>query len=126
MTLLTGSLGYGAYALSDDAAAIVAQLPEAAQRLRETMRPQRGEPGTIQQVQQAAEELQQTADEAAGRNPAPRGVQRVQIEEPTINVRAVPVVGIGRRSSRLPGRRCSWSSSSSSCWRRATCSSASW
>src|SRR5687768_4469232 len=32
-----GALGYGVYALSDDAAAIVAQLPEAAQRLRRTM-----------------------------------------------------------------------------------------
>src|ERR687892_111474 len=30
MTLLSGTLGYGAYMLSDDAAAIVAQLPEAA------------------------------------------------------------------------------------------------
>ena len=46
-----------------------------------------GEPGAIQQVQRAAEELQRTADEAAGPNPAPRGVQRVQIEEPAINVR---------------------------------------
>jgi len=87
MTLLTGSVGYGAYTLSDDAAAIVAQLPEAAQKLRLAMRPERGEPGAMQQVQRAAQELQQTADEATGRNPAPRGVQRVQIEEPTVNVR---------------------------------------
>jgi predicted PurR-regulated permease PerM len=87
MTLLAASVGYGAYALTDDAAEIVAQLPEAAQRLRQTMRPARGEPGAIQQVQRAAEELQQTADAAAGRNPVSRGVQRVQIEEPTVDVR---------------------------------------
>ncbi len=87
MTLLTASVGYGAYALTDDAAEIVAKLPEAAQRLRQTMRPARGEPGAIQQVQRAAEELQQTADAAAGRNPVSRGVQRVQIEEPTVDVR---------------------------------------
>ena len=87
VTLLAGSLGYGAYVLSDDAAAIVAELPNAAVRLRMALRrdPQQG--GAIQQVQKAAEELQKTADEAAGTNPAPRGVQRVQIEEPAIDVR---------------------------------------
>jgi predicted PurR-regulated permease PerM len=41
----------------------------------------------MQHVQKAAEELQKTADEAGGRNPVPRGVTRVQIEEPAINLR---------------------------------------
>jgi predicted PurR-regulated permease PerM len=81
-----GLLGYTAYSLTDDAAAIVAELPEAARKLRRELRSPGGN-GTIQQVQRAAEELQKTADETAGRNPAPSGVQRVQIEEPTINVR---------------------------------------
>jgi predicted PurR-regulated permease PerM len=87
VALLTGSIGYGVYAMSDDASAVVAQLPEAAQRLRASLRDDNGEPGAIQRVQQAANELQRTADEAAGPNPAPRGVQRVQIEEPAVNVR---------------------------------------
>jgi predicted PurR-regulated permease PerM len=87
VVLLTGgALGYGVYSLSDDAAAIVAQLPDAAQRLRRTMQRDRS-PGPIEQVQKAATELQKTADEAAGSNPAPRNVTRVQIEEPAINVR---------------------------------------
>jgi predicted PurR-regulated permease PerM len=88
IALLAGSMGYGAYSLSDDAAAIVAALPDAAARLRLALRrdPEQGG-GAIQQVQKAAEELQKTADEAAGTNPAPRGVQRVQIEEPAIDVR---------------------------------------
>ena len=43
--------------------------------------------GAIRNVQRAAEELRKTADEAAGLNPAPSGVQRVQIEEPALNVR---------------------------------------
>jgi predicted PurR-regulated permease PerM len=52
------------------------------------MRREQGEDGAIQQVQRAAEELQRTADEAAGANAAPpRGVQRVQIEEPAIDIR---------------------------------------
>jgi len=87
VTLLTGALGYTGYALSDDAAAIVAAVPEAATKLRQALRREQGEDGTIQQVQRAAEELQRTADEAAGTNPAPRGVQRVQIEEPAIDIR---------------------------------------
>jgi predicted PurR-regulated permease PerM len=80
------TLGYSGYALSDDATAVVARLPEAAQKLRAAMKDGRGEPGAIQQVQQAAQELQQTANEAAGPAPTPRDVQRVQVEEPPFNV----------------------------------------
>jgi predicted PurR-regulated permease PerM len=92
---LTGAMGYGIYALSDDAADIVAQLPTAAAKLRKTIQTQRGA-GTIESVTRAADELQRTADEAlkntpedaSARNRARRdGVQRVQIEEPAINVR---------------------------------------
>ena len=68
-------------------AAIVAQLPEAAQRLRRTMQ-RDGSPGPIDQVKKAAEELQKTADQAAGgQNAVPDNVRRVQIEEPAINVK---------------------------------------
>ena len=87
VSLLTGLFGYGVYTLSDDATAIVAQLPGAAQKLRMAVRRGSEDEGAIEQVQKAAEELQKTADEAAGPNPAPRNVTRVQIEEPTINVR---------------------------------------
>lgn len=84
--LTAGSLGYGIYSLSDDAAAIVAQVPEAAQRLRRTMR-RDTTPGPIEQVQKAANELQKTADQATPANPTAKDVTRVQIEEPAINVR---------------------------------------
>ena len=87
MTLLTGLFGYTVYSLSDDATAIVAQLPEAAQELRQIVRRNDNDEGAIEQVQKAAQELQKTADEAAGQNPTSRNVTRVQIEEPTINVR---------------------------------------
>jgi predicted PurR-regulated permease PerM len=87
VTLVTGLLGYGIYSLSDEATAIVGQLPEAAQRFRRVMQPDRNNPGAIEQVQKAAEELQKTADQAAGDNPVPKDVTRVQIEEPAINVR---------------------------------------
>ena len=84
--LFTGGLVYSGYALSDDAAAMVAAVPEAAGKLRITLR-RNASSGTIKQVQQAANELQRTADEAAARNPVGAGVQRVQLEEPAIDVR---------------------------------------
>jgi predicted PurR-regulated permease PerM len=84
---LTGGVAYTGYALSDDAIAMVSELPDAAARLRVALRSGRGKPGTIQQVQKAAAELQKTADEASGQNPVGAGVQRVQIEAPAIDVR---------------------------------------
>ena len=64
------------------------RCPEAATKLRQALRREQGqEDSAIQQVQRAAEELQRTADEAAGPSTAPRGVQRVQIEEPAIDIR---------------------------------------
>jgi predicted PurR-regulated permease PerM len=82
---LSGTFGYTAYSLSDDATAIIASLPEAATKLRHALR--HDQPTAIDNVQRAARELQKTADEAAGKNPAPSGVQRVQIEEPAIDVK---------------------------------------
>jgi predicted PurR-regulated permease PerM len=84
---LTGGAVYTGYALSDDAIAMVSELPDAAARLRVALRRGRNRPGAIQQVQQAAAELQRTADEASGQNPIGAGVQRVQIEAPAIDVR---------------------------------------
>jgi predicted PurR-regulated permease PerM len=78
--------GFIAWTLKDDATEIVSQLPAAAQKLRRTMVNNRND-GTIGQMQEAADELQKTADAAAGPAPAPRGVQRVQIEEPAIDFR---------------------------------------
>jgi predicted PurR-regulated permease PerM len=87
VTLVITLVGYTGYALADDAAAIVAELPEAAQKLRRAVRPVPGDPGAIEHVQQAATELQRTADEATGPTTVPRGVARVQIVEPAFDVR---------------------------------------
>ena len=87
VTALVGGVGYTVWTLSDDATKIVSQLPEAAQKLRRTVTRSRTGGGAIGQMQEAADELQKTADAAAGPNPAPRGVQRVQIEEPAIDFR---------------------------------------
>lgn len=87
MVVLTGLFGYTVYSLSDDATAIVAELPEAAQQLRRAVGRDGNDKGAIGQVQKAADELQKTADAAAGPSPAPPNVTRVQIEEPAIDVR---------------------------------------
>ena len=87
VTALVGGAGYTAWLLSDDATEIVSQLPEAALKLRRTVQRNRSDGGAIGQVQEAADALQKTADAAAGPTPAPRGVQRVQIEEPAIDFR---------------------------------------
>ena len=87
VALVAGLFAWGGYALSDDAASIVARAPEAAQKLRQSLRQSANGTGPIEQVQRAADELQRAADEAAGPTPAPRNVQRVQIEEPAIDVR---------------------------------------
>jgi predicted PurR-regulated permease PerM len=83
--LLVGTVGAGAYILRHEVMAIVANVPEAAQRLRHRLDERRGEPGALQQVQQAATEIQKTADQATTSQNAPSGrnVQQVQIVEPT-------------------------------------------
>ena len=92
VTTLVGTLGWSGYALTDDARAVVAELPDAVARLRRIVRREPGEESAIQQVQKAAEELQRTADETA-QNPVPRGVQRVQVEQPAIDIRDYVVWG---------------------------------
>ena len=83
---LTLSFGYTGYALSDDAAAVVAQLPEAATKVRAALIRDRRENGTFRQVQKAAAEIQRTADEAASA-PPPAGTQRVQVVQPAFDLK---------------------------------------
>lgn len=84
---LTGGLVGSGYLLADDAAAIVADVPRAAAQLRGAIPRSLGQKGAIEQVQRAAEELQRTAEEATGTAGPPRGVQRVRVETPPINIR---------------------------------------
>ena len=88
LLLIVGGVGWGIYSLRFQATAIVNQIPDAAQRLRSSLQKKRaGGNSTIQQVQEAATEIERTANEAAEPSAAPRGVMRVQIEEPPIRVR---------------------------------------
>ena len=85
--LLVGSLGLGVYTLSDEATAIVGTIPDASRRIRDRVTAQRRQNTTIiSQVQEAAKEIEKTADAAttAPEDTRPRGnqVQRVQVVEP--------------------------------------------
>jgi predicted PurR-regulated permease PerM len=98
---LLGAAGVGVYTLSDEAMAIVADVPEAARRLRQRVAEQRdpGQGGMLGQVQQAAKEIERTADAATKpeedkTRPARRDqIQRVEVVQPTF--RAADYIWMG-------------------------------
>ena len=72
---ILASFGSLAYSLRDDAAAIVEQLPEAAQNIRARLREDRmSGPGAIEKMQTAASEIEKTAAEAAGSKTPSRSI----------------------------------------------------
>jgi predicted PurR-regulated permease PerM len=84
LLLLVSAASGIAYAVRFQAIAVVEQMPNAAQRFREALRVQRG---TFGKMQDAAKEIEKTADSVAG-NDTPRGVTKVQIVEPAFAARA--------------------------------------
>jgi predicted PurR-regulated permease PerM len=89
LVAILGTLGGTAYALADDANSLVESLPDAAQKLRRSMRAQRNQPeSAIDKVQKAAAQLEQAALESGAlTSTANRGVMRVQIERPRFNIK---------------------------------------
>jgi predicted PurR-regulated permease PerM len=85
---IVGGTGSLLYSLSDDATSLIESLPAAAQKLRLSLqRPRVALPGTIDNVQKAAAELERAADEgAAPDSPSRRGVTHVVVERPRFNV----------------------------------------
>ena len=78
LCIVVASGGVLAYTLQGQALTVIDQLPAGARKLAATLRTAPGaEAGAVEKVQQAADEL--TGTEKA---PAPKGVTRVQIEEP--------------------------------------------
>ncbi len=85
---LLGGVGTLSWSLSDDAAEMVAALPEVAQKLRrgiDRMR-QQGSVGAIEKVQKAATELERVAEDGTVSAPS-RSVTKVQIEPARFNVK---------------------------------------
>ncbi len=66
LVALAGSLSWVGYALSDDTAAMIERLPEAARKLRQTMSASRASGKTpLQNIQEAASEIEGATAEAA-------------------------------------------------------------
>ena len=86
---ILGGSGWMAYSLSDDATALVESLPEAAQRLRQSVRAKSGAPeGAIEKMQKAATQIEQVAEESGSAAPATgKGVTRVEIIRPRFNIK---------------------------------------
>jgi predicted PurR-regulated permease PerM len=92
---ILSAIGWTGYRLREDANSLIESLPEAASKLRQSVRSVRGEPDSnLDKVQKAAAQLEQAAtDNASGKPAAPRGVMRVQIEKPAFNIKDYLVVG---------------------------------
>ncbi len=85
---IAGGIGWAAFSLSDDATALIESLPAATQKVRESVRAQRGHESAIDKVQRAATDLEQAAQEGAVPRPAaPRGVTRVTIERARFDIK---------------------------------------
>jgi predicted PurR-regulated permease PerM len=90
VSLLVGGIGLGIYTLSDQALAIVSDVPAAAQRIRERVRMhRRSTGGALEKVQRAATEIDRTAEEASTPATAPvtnarrdTAVQQVEVVQP--------------------------------------------
>ena len=85
MIALVGGLAWTTWSLSDQANSLITSLPDAAQKLRDTLHPKLSNPNpsTIDQVQKAAATLAQAADSNAKATP---GVAKVQIVKASFNI----------------------------------------
>lgn len=84
--LLGGTVGL-VYSLADDANELIESLPQATQKLRQVLRTRNQTPSTIDQVQKAATQLEQAAEDAGPRSAGTRGATRVVIEKPRFNIK---------------------------------------
>jgi len=81
MAVLVGGVSWIAFSLSDDAAAMIEKLPEAARKLRQNLSDARTGPTALQNMQEAAKQLEGAAADA-GAKPGAR-VIAVRASEPT-------------------------------------------
>ena len=85
---ILGGTGASLYSFSDDANELIGSVPQAARKLRESLKSHNGrDDTTLGSVQKAAAQLEQAAKEASPATPPTRGVQRVVIEKPAFDLR---------------------------------------
>jgi predicted PurR-regulated permease PerM len=92
---LLSAIGWGAFALRDDADSLIESLPEAARQLKESLRSPHNQPeSNFDRMQKAATQLEQAAaDSDATRGAVGKGVARVQIDKAPFNIKDYVFVG---------------------------------
>lgn len=85
---MVGGAGSLVYSLSDDATQLIETLPDAAEKFRKTLRKEWGtSSGSMEKMQKAAGQLERAANETiTPATTAPKGVTRVLIEKPKLNI----------------------------------------
>lgn len=85
LVTLVGGMSWIAFSLSDDAAAMIEKLPDAARKLRQNLSDERTGPTALQNMQEAAKQIEgAAADAGANTNAKPgRHVATLQASEPT-------------------------------------------
>ena len=87
LLVILASAGTTAYALSDEAAKLVEALPAAASKFAQNMKAVSGKtPSTLETVQKAATQIEQVTQDANVASPT-RGVMRVVVDGPRLNIR---------------------------------------
>jgi len=86
--IVSGTAGI-AYSLSDDTIELIEALPVVVQKLRRALddSSKKGPAGTMEKVQKAASEIERDAAEGNKALEPERGVAKVQIEKPKVNVK---------------------------------------
>jgi len=91
---IVAGLGAAAFALRGEATSLIETLPEAVQKIQQSVQKEfAGQGETIAKVQQAAREIERAAQGPAAAQ-APQGVTRVQIEKPALNIREYLVTSL--------------------------------
>jgi predicted PurR-regulated permease PerM len=84
LLLCIGAVGGGIYSLADDVMAVVTQLPAGVRKFQTDFRRPSTDVGAIDSVQRTARAIDQAAADAATPSAVPKGVVRVQVEEPAL------------------------------------------
>lgn len=85
---IMGGTSYLVYSLGDDAIKLIETLPDAAHKFRKGSLENKGSAeGAMESMRKAASQIERAASETVSPAPvAPRGVTRVQVEKPKLNV----------------------------------------
>lgn len=85
---IVGAASSLVYSLSDEAAALIETLPQAAKKFRQTLsNDSKTSEGAIDKVKKAATQIERAANESTSVKPPPSGVTRVQIEKPKFDIK---------------------------------------